>query len=258
VFRKNRGLSSDDARYVRQRGHDDAKEFASLIGLPNDYRNDLKAKKDVIDPSGDAHSVKSGKVKWQIFLYGLSRFETDDAWKAMNGIGQLLAVCIKSFPTRFEEYEKDKTTAKQKLRGPMTELAELLHENYRLRAFINKSMFNGGEVNYLTVKEDGIFHVFLNTDVIDVISNNVSVTNSQARNEDQISDQKIILKYNNKNLAEIEMRNDSEVHYREIRFNMMKPRMMELLFKKITQKKQYNNKVMVYGHAIRRFGRWNG
>ena len=61
--RKKRGLSSENARWVRQSGHNDALEFAITIGLPRDYRNDPKAKKDVIDPSGDAHSVKSGQKK---------------------------------------------------------------------------------------------------------------------------------------------------------------------------------------------------
>ena len=50
----------------------------------------------------------------------------------------------------------------------MVQLAEKLKDKTRLRAFLNKSLFNGGEVNYLTVKQDGLFHVFLNTDVIDV------------------------------------------------------------------------------------------
>ena len=45
-----------------------------------DYQNDKKAKKDVIDPSGDAYSVKSGSKKWQIFLYGRNRFINDDGF----------------------------------------------------------------------------------------------------------------------------------------------------------------------------------
>ena len=73
-MRRKRALSSEDARRIRQRGHDDAKQFAQSIGLSSDYQNDIRAKKDVIDPSGDAHSVKSGEKKWQIFLYGLGRF----------------------------------------------------------------------------------------------------------------------------------------------------------------------------------------
>ena len=42
---KKRGLSSVDARIIRQRGHTNALEFALSIGLTRDYRNDLRAKK---------------------------------------------------------------------------------------------------------------------------------------------------------------------------------------------------------------------
>ena len=78
------------ARAYRQKGHDDALQFALHLGLDRDYQRDPKAKKDVIDPSGDAHSVKSGEKKWQIFLYRRSRFETDYGFQGMNGIGTLL------------------------------------------------------------------------------------------------------------------------------------------------------------------------
>ena len=47
--RRKRALTSEGARAVRQRGHDDALEFALAIGLPRDYANDPHAKKDVID-----------------------------------------------------------------------------------------------------------------------------------------------------------------------------------------------------------------
>src|SRR3990172_4591780 len=147
INRKRRALSSAGARQVRQQGHDDALEFALSIGLPSDYQNDPHAKKDVIDLSGDAHSVKSGQKKWQIFLYGLGRFESDDAFRVMNGIGALLVECIKSFPDTFEEYASDKMAAKGRLRVHMKALLEKLSEKPRLRAFFNKSLFNGGEVN---------------------------------------------------------------------------------------------------------------
>jgi len=87
---KKRALDSDAAREVRQKGHDDALEFAKELGLKVDYNNDLKAKKDVIDPSGDAHSVKSGVKKWQVFLYGKNRFDSDEGFQVMNGLGDLL------------------------------------------------------------------------------------------------------------------------------------------------------------------------
>ena len=60
VERKKRAMSSEKARNVRAKGHKDAKSFAKLIGLNDDYQNDHQAKKDVIDQNGDAHSVK----KW--------------------------------------------------------------------------------------------------------------------------------------------------------------------------------------------------
>jgi hypothetical protein len=253
---KSHGSSSEDARIYRQKGHDDAKEFALSIGLTNDYRNDITAKKDVIDPSGDSHSVKSGHKKWQIFLYGQNRFESDDAFVAMNGIGQLLVACINSFPSDFEKYQNNKIEAKNKLRPIMVELAEKLKEKKRLRAFLNKSMFNGGEVNYLTIKHNDMFHVFWNKEVIDIFGDNLLVCNSKARSPGQISEQKVILQYEGQNLGEIEMRNDSEIHYREIRFNMLKPRVIKLLFSNITNYKTYNKRVLVYGEALKHFGNW--
>lgn len=255
-IRKKRGLSSSGARWVRQSGHNDALEFAIAIGLPRDYRNDHRAKKDVIDPSGDAHSVKSGQKKWQIFLYGLGRFESDDAFRVMNGIGALLIECIKSFPDTFDEYTADKMAAKERLRIHMRALLEKLKDKPRLRAFFNKSLFNGGEVNYLTIKDNGLFHVFLNTDVLEVFSENLTVANSRAISMGHIAEQKVIFLHEGKNFAELEMRNDSKIHYREIRFNMLKPRAMALLLEKLPVTATYNEKVVVHGSASKKFGHW--
>lgn len=256
-IRKKRALTTEEARMVRKRGYDDASEFARLIGLNSGYKNDVRAKKDVIDPSGDAHSVKGGFKKWQIFLYGLGRFEKDDSFRVMNGMGDLLIECINSFPSAFEEYQRDKKRAKEQLRVPMVKLAEKLRNNTRLRAFLNKALFNGGEVNYLTIKHNGQFHVFLNSDVIQVLSDHLEVCNSRAISKDQMPEQKVLLRYRGKNLGEIEMRNDSIVHYREIRFNMIIPMVTEVLFKNIPLTQKHNHAVMVYGNASKHFGRWN-
>jgi hypothetical protein len=254
--RRSRASSSDQARAYRLAGHEDARQFAHSIGLPNDYKNDPHAKKDVIDPSGDSHSVKSGQKKWQIFLYGLGRFWTDDAWGTMNGIGDLLAECINAFPTDFKAYQRNKPAAKERLRRPMKKIVELLQDKRRLRSFLNKSLFNGGEVNYLTVKHEGLFHVFLNQDVIQVFSDNLEVCNSRAITTSQTPEQKVLFRYNGLNLGELEMRNDSEVHYREVRFNMIKPKAMDLLFTKIPLTQTFNEVVRVYGNASKRFGHW--
>jgi len=255
-IKKSRASTSDNARKYRQQGHDDALLFAFAIGLDADYKNDLKAKKDVIDPSGDAHSVKSGEKKWQIFLYGLNRFESDPFFRVMNGMGQLLIDCINAFPATHEEYEQNKASAKEKLRPHMVAFAEKLQDKHRLKAFISKSIFNGGEVNYLTVFDNKKFHVFWGKEVEQVFADNLTVANSQARQEGQFPEQKVILKFNGTNLGEIEMRNDSPTHYREIRFNMVKPKAMYLLYSKITTQKNYNEGVILYGEAIKHFGNW--
>lgn len=257
MIRKKRGLTSERARILRQRGHNDALEFALAIGLTHDYKNDRKAKKDVIDQSGDAHSVKSGEKKWQVFLYGLGRFESDESFGVMNGIGDLLIECIKSFPETFDEYQRDKKTAKEKLRIPMVKLAEKLQDRRRLRAFLNKSLFNLGEVNYLTVKHKNLFHVFLNKDVVKILGECLEVCNSRALSAGQTAEQKVLFRHKGRNLGELEMRNDSSVHYREIRFNMIKPIVMEVLFDKIPVKNKYNDLVLVYGNASKYFGRWD-
>lgn len=255
-IRKSRASSSDEARRYRQQGHDDALRFALAIGLDEDYKNDPQAKKDVIDPSGDAHSVKSGQRKWQIFLYGLNRFESDAFFRVMNGMGQLLIDCIKSFPETFEEYQQNKAEAKEKLRPHMVALSDKLQDGHRLKAFIGKSMFNGGEVNYLTVYERHTFHVFWGKEVERIMAENLEVTNSRARQAGQFPEQKVIFKFEGTNLAELEMRNDSPIHYREIRFNMVKPKAMRLLLSKITLTQQYNDTVILHGEAVRHFGRW--
>ena len=98
----------------------------------------------------------------------------------MDGIGDLLAQCINCFPTNFRAYQRNKEEAKERLRTPMRKLAELLQEKRLLRAFLNASLFNAGEVNYLTAKHENVFHVFLNQDVIKVFSDNLEVCNSRA------------------------------------------------------------------------------
>lgn len=253
---KRKAMSSERAREVRQKGHDDALEFALSIGLESDYKNDVKAKKDVIDPSGDAHSVKSGKKRWKIFLYHKSRFEEDSAFQTMNGIGQLLVQSLEIFPDSFENYKNNKQYYKNQLQNLMIELKDRLSEKRRLKAFLNKSLFNGGEVNYLTVKNEGLFHVFFNKDIIDCFANNLSIENSIARRAHETPNQKVLFKYKGYNLGELEIRNSGKNHYREVLFVMNKIKVLELLFDSFKNPKMFSDKVLVYENAKKKFGNW--
>lgn len=121
---------------------------------------------------------------------------------------------------------------------------------------LDKSIFNGGEVDYLTVKNDSIFHVFLNKDVLDTLSSNLEVCNSKARRKGEFSEQKVLFRYKGKNAGEIEIRTDSPSHYREIKFSLTKPKTLEIFFERVPFIKKYNDFVFVYGNAARKFGRW--
>jgi hypothetical protein len=67
---------------------------------------------------------------------------------------------------------------------------------------------------------------------------------------------KVLLRYSGLDVGGIEMRKDGSVHYREIRFNMLKARAMKLLLERIPQTKEFSNKIFVYGVADKRLGRW--
>ena len=254
-----RGGTSDQARSYRQQGHDDALQFAQCLGLDEDYRNDKQAKKDVIDPSGDAHSVKSGQKKWQIFLYRRSRFENDDGFQALNGVGSLLIHCIDAFPPRYQDYRGNERAAKERLRTPMRELKDRFQRRALLRAFLMKSIFNGGEVNYLTIKHEDRFHIYHNQDVVQMMGEAFVVENSVARKDGDLPEQKVLFKCDGNNVGELEMRNDSPSHYGEVRFNMIKDRCVNLLRNYAPDPFQttcYSKDVVVYGKAVRTFGNW--
>ena len=252
--RRTRASDPDQARETRQRGHANALAFAQAIVMQADYRNDPQAQKDVIDPSGDSHSLKSGAKKWQIFLYGRNRFESDDGFQALNGVGELLIHCIDTFPPEFNDYRRNPNPSKQRLRTPMRELKDRFQRKALLRAFLMKSIFNGGEVNYLTVLPENQYHVFLNSDVVRLMGDAFEVTNSGSQ-KDNPPEQKVLFRHNNRNVGELEMRNDSRQHYQEVRFNMIVPRAVSLLLT-ITPSRAFNDRVIVYGAAIPKFGNW--
>ncbi|MCY4089145.1 MAG: hypothetical protein OXF49_03425 [Candidatus Saccharibacteria bacterium] len=253
--------TSDQARQYRQRGHDAALEFAKCLDLDEDYKNDRKAKKDVVDPSGDAHSVKSGEKKWQIFLYGRNRFERDDGFQALNGVGSLLIHCIDAFPPKYKDYEDNKDAAKERLRTPMRELKDRFQRKALLRAFLMKSIFNGGEVDYLTIKrDDGNFHVYKNIDIVATLADSFIVENSALKGKGTKPEQKVLFKYKDRNVGELEMRNDSAQHYGEVRFNMSIQPFVQLLdddpLQIFSDIKKHVPKVISHGKATKTFYRW--
>ncbi|OQX98141.1 MAG: hypothetical protein B6I24_06325 [Bacteroidetes bacterium 4572_128] len=81
-----------------------------------------------------------------------------------------------------------------------SEKAKNVRAKGHLRTFLNKAMFNGGEVDYLTVKHNNLFHIFYCKDVINVFGDNLEICNSKARKgrTNETSEQKVLFKYNGK------------------------------------------------------------
>ncbi len=138
----------------------------------------------------------------------------------------------------------------------MRELCQKLKEKRLLEAFIDKSMFNSGEVDFLVIKESDIFHVFYHSDVVKILSNNYSVENSKARGKNQIDDQKVVFKVSDKTQEEIEMRNDSEIHYREVKFWLDKKLTFNLLKSQINKVKKLSVNIILYGKSINKLSKY--
>ena len=121
-----------------------------------------------------------------------------------------------------------------------------------------KSIFNGGEVNYLTITHEDMFHVLLNTDVVQLMGECFEVVNSRAIKEGDFDDQKVLFRYEGQNVGELEMRNDSPTHYQQVRFNMNIQPATELLLERIPQAHMLegSDTIAVHGKAASRFGHW--
>ncbi len=254
-MRKKKAMTREKASYVKRKGHADAREFAFLLGIGKEYKSEPQAKKDVIDSEGHSYSVKSGEKKWQIFLYSKSRFEKNYTFKGMDNLSDLFLQCIESFPPDRKDYLKNKEEYKKRLQEPMRKLCEKLKDKRLLAAFIDKSMFNSGEVDFLVIKEEENFHVFWSREVVEVLTNNYEVENSKARGKNQIDDQKVIFKVCGKTHGEIEMRNDSDIHYREVKFWLDKKLTFGLLTSQIKESKSFTPKIILYGKAIKKLSK---
>jgi hypothetical protein len=256
----NKRFDSERPRRIKERAIETEKKFAKLIGGEHKGGNE---KTDVTDLSNRNHSVKSEDAnkgekgnKWQIFLYNEERVKEFK----MNGIGKLLIACIKAFPEKWEDYDSGrKNMYKNRLQKPMIKICNKLKKDKKiLKAFLGKSIFNGLEVHYLTIKYKSKFHILFRSDVLVILTKKLIVENSKARASGQMDNQKVIFKYDNLNLAELEMRNDSDKNYRKFRFNMIIKKAIELLLLNSNLKcknlRKFNEKIVVYGKAIEKFG----
>ena len=242
-------MTTENARRVKLAGHAAEKEFAELI---NGKVSTGSRKKDVIDSNGYVYSIKSGDKKWQIFLYGRSRLLNEIDFQG----AKLIKQCLDCFPDSRENYTKNKPFYKNLLKKEMITLKQYLNKNNNKLIFFKKSFLNNGEVDFFVIKDNGVFHVFNGEEFIKLIDTNTYLENSKAVRKDQFDFQKVIFKIEKykTTLGEIEVRNDSKVHYREAKFWLDKKKTLQLLKSEITKSKNLiPNKITAFGKAINKF-----
>jgi len=140
----------------------------------------------------------------------------------------------------------------------------ILNDKNVLKKFYNEAIFNNDEVKFLIIKDthykkDGLFKVFTKDDVLKVLTESTHPSVSKAGKIPQdfnVDGQKILLCYEktpgtSKNIVEIEVRNDSKIKYRLLRFNMYSKDVLHLLAKLPNNK--YNDEIQTFGDANEKF-----
>ena len=252
-----RAMSTRTASYKKRNGHINERHFANLIeGEVVGGRTD---KTDVIDSEGNTYSVKSSEW-WQIFLYVRERFVDNTEFREIGDVADLIIDCLDAFPESRENYEADKVTAKRRLQRPMRLLRDEIRKPSIFPQLLKKGIFNGTEVAFLAILPKEIsggnipleqkhFHVFYASDVIDLLSTNLDIQNSRARGRGQMDAQKVIFRYRNRNVGEIEIRTDSKVHYKQAKWRFNAPSILGLLRSNLDATYVEDKQASVYGSA---------
>lgn len=250
---KRKAMTSEHASKVKRAGHAREEVFADLIGgeVNKGAQTD---KKDVLDKQHRFHSVKGG-TWWQIFLYGRERFVSNTILKGIGRFSKIMIDCIDAFPKSRAEYRANPHNYKIRLQKPMAMLAKELDDIDKRRAFFMKALFNGGEVNYLTVQPYGTdeFYVFNNDEVVDCLVNYMQIDNSKAQHAKQYDRQKVLFKIDNRNAGEIEIRTDSVRHYRQVKCRVNSRKIYKLLRSRIDGCARKTDRVYACGSAVKSF-----
>ena len=252
-----RAMTSTAASYKKRTGHINERSFAYLVD--GDVVGDRTDKTDVIDQEHNTYTVKGGEW-WQIFLYGRDRFVTNTEFRMIGNIANLFIDCLDAFPENRSDYLEDKIYFKKRLQGPMRQLKDEICKPTIFPQLLSKAIFNGDEVNYLSILPKELsgqsilpdqkhFHLFSAADVVSLLSTELSIENSRARGRGQMDAQKVIFRYRNRNVGEIEIRTDSNVHYRQAKWRFNAPAILSLLRSNLDVTHVEDRQVSVYGSA---------
>jgi hypothetical protein len=138
-------------------------------------------------------------------------------------------------------------SSKMKLQKVTEEFAANLNDKANLRKFLEKSMFDNDSCQKFIVVKNNKVHIFEKQHVLDTLTSALSADVSSAgrRKDDyNVGGQKVVLKADfttrptqknpegsvkTNNVLEVEIRNDSAQHYREVRLNLLGAKAFALL-----------------------------
>jgi len=159
--------------------------------------------------------------------------------------------------------------SKNRLALTTLNVSNALQDKVFLHNFLDEALFNKKEVQFLAVKDstfkkDELFKVFAREEALKILTNKLFPETSGAGRvlvDFNVPGQKTLLRYKktdfkNKNIVEIEIRNDRDEKYRHVRFNMLSKDALSLLLEgtQTTPFKELCNGVLVYGEAIELMG----
>lgn len=244
---KSHGMDSTKASRIKRRGHNKEHLFAALIG-GEVIKGDKK--EDVIDRYGKYYTIKGGsemkggdgnKGKWQLFLYRLSKFETDTSFYGRD----IFIKILRCYPD-YDNYLLHKDEIKMLIKPLMQELKDYLLINDNRRNFILKSCFND-RVNYFVVYHNDIFYIYDKEEIVDIFVNRFVVDVNSTF-------QKVVFKYNNITISEIEVRTTNDGKYPSILYNMLKHCVCNVLKNERLPYREHSKNIRIYGKAI---ATWN-
>ena len=284
---RRRAPSSQISSEKKIKGHQREVEYANLI-RGSVIKGVQKG--DVCDLNNHLHSVKSGKKwqiflygynrinesqylntlhsSLEAFPDDYDLYEKDrikclgfkEEYKVQNGneaIKKLSNDQLKSI-LGYNSY----IAAKEKLLQSSELIENKLKDKVFLKSFLGEAIFNK-EVTFLairdsTYKKDESYNIFHIDDVLNVFTKSISPKVSEAGRvpiDFNVRGQKVLLCYKkdngtDKNIVEIEVRNDSKTHYRQIRFNMYSQDALLLLYKNILNKVSPKETLNIFGRAI--------
>lgn len=289
TINRRRAPSSLVSSTKKLAGHANEVEFASFI---NGITMAGTGKTDVVDNSGLRYSVKSGKKwqiflysydrinsskTLRILKPCLDAFPEDyEKYRKDRELciefkedyirknGRLKASNLGNEEVHKKLGSNSYIEAKLRLALETVKIKNILSDVNTRKKFLDEAIFNEEEVNFLSIKDeillsDKKFKVFSKGDVLSILSGSIFPEVSQAGrvSEDfNVSGQKTLFCYMNngkpKNIVEIEIRNDSQTHYRQVRFNMYSKDTLKLLYKgtQDLEFKDLHQKVRYFGKAV--------